>query len=127
VHALRHAHRLLVPRGALVDLHPVSEEEVEAGGRLLGVIREEQFIGVDLPNAEAGVREMVGDGLFALEAEEKFDFLHHFDEADEVLDAREGELAEQPELVSRIRAAAPPFRLRAHVVLRRLRKREHSV
>jgi len=124
VHALRHVHRLLVPGGTLVDLHPISEEQVEAeaGTRRLGVIAEPQFISVDLPNAETCLADAIGDGLFTLETEERFNFLHHFDDVEELIDAREEELASQPELAGRIRAAPPPLRLRAHVVLRRLRR-----
>jgi hypothetical protein len=121
VHALRHVHRLLVPGGALLDLHPVTEEQVEAGGRTIGVIEEPQFVQRDLPNAEACLRDVIWDGLYVLEAETEFDFLGHFDDAEELIEKNEGDLATQRALVRRIRAATPPFVTRAHVVLRRLR------
>jgi hypothetical protein len=121
VHALRHAHRLLVPGGTLVDLHPVSEELVEAGGRTIGVIEEPQFIQRDLPNAEACLRDAIRDGLYVLEAETEFDFLKHYDDPEELIEKNEGDLATQRALVRRIRATTPPFVTRAHVVLRRLR------
>ncbi len=121
MHALRHVHTLLVSGGTLVDLHPVTEEQVEAGGRTIGVIEEPDYASVHLPNAEARLREAIEDGLYALEAETEFDFLQHFDEVEELIDAKKELLAVQPSLVRRIRAATPPFVNREHVVLRRLR------
>lgn len=122
MHALRHVHKLLVPQGTLVDLHPVTEEQVEAADRtIVGVIEEPAFISVDLPNAEARVHEAIEDGLYALEAETEFDFLQHYDEAEELIEASQEHLAAQPSLVRQIRAATPPLVTRGHVVLRRLR------
>jgi len=63
VHALRHVHRLLVPGGTLVDLHPFDEERLEADGRVLGVIEEPEWISVDLPNSEARLQDAIRDGL----------------------------------------------------------------
>lgn len=51
MHALRHVHRLLVPGGTLVDIHPVTEEQVEAGAEPVGVIAEPDWLGSDLPKA----------------------------------------------------------------------------
>lgn len=122
MHALRHVHELLVPGGALVDLHPVTEEQVETGDRtVIGVIEEPGFISVDLPNAEARVHEAIEDRLYALEAETEFDFLQHYDDVEEVIEASKEHLAAQPSLTRRIRAATPPLVTREHVVLRRLR------
>jgi hypothetical protein len=121
VHALRHVHELLVPGGTMLDLHPVTEEQVEAGGRRIGVIEDPDF-SVDLPNAEARLAEAIGAGLYNLEAELEFDVLQHFDEAEELLVAKEERLATQTGLVRRIRAAHPPLVLREHVVFRRLRR-----
>jgi hypothetical protein len=55
VHALRHVHELLVPGGTMVDLHPVTEQQVETRETIIGVIREPEWVDRDLPNAEAGV------------------------------------------------------------------------
>jgi hypothetical protein len=104
----------------MLDLHPVTEEQVEAGGRRIGVIEDPAFL-TDLPNAEARLAEAIGAGLFNLEAELEFDVLQHFDQAEELLVAKEERLAAQPGLVRRIRAAHPPIVLREHVVFRRLR------
>jgi hypothetical protein len=121
VHALRHVHQLLVPGGMMVDLHPLTEEQVEARGRPIGVIESPDFVAADLPNAEARLDEAVRAGLYTLEAEIEFDVLQHFDEVEELLEAKDEHLAVQPKLARRIRAATPPLVIREHVVLRRLR------
>jgi hypothetical protein len=106
----------------MLDLHPVTEERVEAArGEIVGVIREPDFIGRDLPNAEARLKQAIAEGLYAPEAEVEFDVLQHFDTADELLEAKEEHVGAQASLVRRIRATQPPFVLREHVVLRRLR------
>jgi hypothetical protein len=121
VHALRHVHELLVPGGTLVDLHPVDEERLEAGGRVLGVIEEPEWVSVDLPNSEARLQDAVRDGLYALEAVDGFELLQHFDAAADVLEAKAGPLEAQPDLVRDIGAATPPFLTRERFVLLRLR------
>lgn len=120
MHALRHVHRLLVPGGTMVDLHPVTGEQVEAGRRPIGVLEDPDFR-VHLPNAEARLEDAVRSGLYALEEEIDFDVLQHFDEVDELLEARKKRLIAQPELARRIGAATPPLVIREHVVLRRFR------
>jgi len=52
----------------MVDLHPVTEEQVEAGGRTIGVFEEPEFVSVHLPNAEARLEEAIRAGLYTLEA-----------------------------------------------------------
>jgi hypothetical protein len=121
VHALRHVHQLLVQGGTLVDLHPLAEERVEAGGRTIGLIRDPAWLSRDLPNAEACLADAISAGLYTLEAEIEFDLLQHFDQANDLLAAREEILAEQRDLVHRIRNATPPLITREHCVLRRLR------
>jgi hypothetical protein len=76
---------------------------------------------VELPNAEKRLREAIDEGFYVLEAEVEFDFLKHFDEAEELIKANQEHLEADPALVRRIRAASPPFVLREHCVLRRLR------
>ena len=71
MHALRHVHGLVVPEGKLVDVHPVSEERVEARAGVIGVIQEPEWLGVELPNAEAALRQTQREGLYALEADKK--------------------------------------------------------
>jgi hypothetical protein len=121
VHALRHVHELLVPGGTMVDLHPVTEQQVETRETIIGVIREPEWVDRDLPNAEAGVEQVIGEGLYLLEAEVDFDVLQHFDTAEDLLEKEADHLATEQELVDAIRAVPPPLFLREHVVLRRLR------
>ena len=122
MHALRHVHQLLVPGGVMLDLHPVTEEHAEdARGTHIGVLADPEYAVVDLPNAVARLEQAVVAGLYAPEAEVEFDVLQHYDEADELLEAKAERFASQQELARRIRNATPPLRLREHVVLRRYR------
>jgi hypothetical protein len=105
----------------MLDLHPVTEQQVESGGRIVGVIAEPEFVDRDLPNAEAGLEQVVAEGLFAFETEVEFDVLQHFDTALDLLEKEAEHLASQAALARRIRATSPPLFLREHVVLRRLR------
>jgi hypothetical protein len=122
VHALRHVHRVLMPGGTLVDMHPVTEEHVESGDGLVGVILEPDWVAVDLPNSEAVLRETVREGLYALEAETEYDVLAHFDGADDLIDAKRDLLEGQNALVTAIQSASSPLRTRMHIVMRRLRR-----
>ena len=121
MHALGHVHELLVPGGTMVDLHPLTEEQVESEGRVIGVVEDPEFASIDLPNADARLRDAIRVGLYALEAEMEFDVLQHFDRVEELVAAKQERLAAQPALVARLRAGARPPLLREHVVLRRLR------
>ena len=123
VHALRHAHELLVSGGILVDLHPVTEERVEANRQTIGVIEEPDWVAVVLPNAEARLREAIHDGYYTLEAEIEFDLFQHFDSIDELIEAKSDRLEVQPDLVQRIRQARPPLITSEHYIGRRLRTR----
>jgi hypothetical protein len=121
VHALRHVHTLLVPSGTLVDVHPVSEEQVETDGGVIGTIEEPDWVDVDLPNAEAGVRQVIDEGLYVLEAETEYDVLQHFDDAEELIEAKRDIIEGQDRLIAAIRGAELPLRTRMRVVMRRLR------
>jgi hypothetical protein len=121
VHALRHVHELVVPTGALVDVHPVTEERVETRAGVIGVIEEPEWTTVELPNAEAALRQTVREGLYALEAEREYDVLTYFDSSAELIAEKRDLLDCQAALTARIEAATPPFVTRMHVVLRRLR------
>ena len=123
MHALRHVHTVLTPGGTLVDVHPVTEEQVESALGVVGVIREPDWVNLDLPNSEAALREVIRDGLYEQEAETDYDVLQHFDEAEELLDAKREILDGQDELRRAIAATSPPLVTRMHVVLRRLRAR----
>ena len=121
MNALRHVHALLARGGTLVDAHPVTEEQVETVAGIVGTIEEPDWVAVDLPNAEAGLRRVVEDGLYALEAETAYDVLQHFDDAEELIEAKRDVLEGQDALVAAIRAAQPPLRTRMRVSMRRLR------
>jgi hypothetical protein len=121
VHALRHVHGLVVPGGTLIDMHPVTEEHVAGPNGPVGVIPEPEWVTVALPNAEAALQSVVGEGLFDLEVESEYDVLHHFTDADDLLDTRRDLLQDQEALVGAIRAAGTPLVTRMRVVFRRLR------
>jgi hypothetical protein len=121
VHALRHVHGLVVPNGRLVDVHPVSEERVASSAGPIGVIEEPEWTNVELPNAEAALRQAVREGLYALEAEREYDVLTYFESSVELIDEKRDLLESQPALTARIEAATPPLVTSMHVVLRRLR------
>ena len=122
MHALRHVHRVLIPGGTLVDVHPVTEEQIESGDGIVGVILEPDWIRVDLPNSEAALREPVHEGLYTLEAETEYDVLEHFDDADDLIDAKRDLLEGQDALVAAIQSASSPLKTRMHIVMRRLRR-----
>ena len=92
-----------------------------AHGRHIGVLADPDYADEDLPNAEASLEEAVVAGLYVPEAEVEFDVLQHYDNADELIEAKAERLDSQQALVQQIRAATPPLRLREHVVLRRYR------
>jgi hypothetical protein len=121
VHALRHAHELLIPGGFLIDLHPVTEQQVESGGDVLGTIEEPEWVAKTLPNAERRLQDAIREGRYELEEELEFDLLQHFDEAHELIDAKRDLLESQARLLMRIRAGAPPIVTRERYVARRLR------
>lgn len=103
----------------MIDLHPIGEEWVESAAGVIGVLAEPEFVAVHLPNAEARLAAAVRDGLYVLEAEEHFELREHFDDSEEVCEARQERLAEQPELGRRIAAAAPPLATVQPLVIRR--------
>jgi hypothetical protein len=121
VHALRHVHELLVPDGTVVDIHPVTESYVVAGGRRIGVIEEPEWFGVDLPNTEACLRQAIVEGYYSLEAEIEFDVLQHFDSVEELVMAKSKYIEVAADLVEQIRSAGPPIVSSEHYVGRRLR------
>lgn len=126
MHALRHVHGLLVPGGALVDIHPVAEEQVESAGGPVGVIREPEWLTVDLPNSEAALEQAAAEGLYTVEAPTEYDVLQHFDDADELIDAKSELLEGQPALIEAVRGAPAPLVTRMRVVFRVLRARPPS-
>ena len=121
MHALRHVHSLLARGGTVVDIHPVTEEQVESSEGVVGVIREPDWVNVDLPNSEAALRQTIAEGLYELEEETGYDVLQHFDESEDLIEEKRDLLEGQDQLVNAIRVAPTPLVTRMHVVLRRLR------
>ncbi|TML46983.1 MAG: hypothetical protein E6G20_09785 [Actinobacteria bacterium] len=121
MHALRHVHSLLARGGTVVDIHPVTEEQVESSEGVVGVIREPDWVNVDLPNSEAALRQTIAEGLYELEEETDYDVLQHFDESEDLIEEKRDLLEGQDQLVNAIRVAPTPLVTRMHVVLRCLR------
>jgi hypothetical protein len=123
VNALTRIHRSLVPGGTLLDLHPTLPfATAEARGSSFGAFEEREFMAM-VAETEAGVDEVVGRGLFALERELAFDVLERFDSAGELLETVSGweGFHVSARLARRIRSAAPPVDVRERVVLSRFR------
>jgi hypothetical protein len=110
-----------MPGGTLVDAHPVTQERVESATGVVGTIAEPEWLEVDLPNAEGGLRQVVREGLFTLEAEITYSVVEHFDETTDLLELKREVLEGQRELIAAIQAASPPLRAHFSVVARRLR------
>ena len=121
MNALRHVHTLLAPGGTLVDVHPVSQEQVVTDDGVVGTIEEPSWVEVDLPNAELGVRQVIAERLYVLEAETEYDVLQHFDDPEELIEVKHDIIEGQDRLIAAIRAAQLPLRSRMRVVMRRLR------
>ncbi len=123
MNALTRIHRSLVPNGTLLDLHPTLPfATAEARGSSLGAFEEHEFMAM-VAEAEAGLDEVVGRGLFVLERELDFDVLERFDGAEELLETVAGwDGFDVPVSVARrVLAAEPPVDVRERVLLRRFR------
>lgn len=123
MNALRRIHRSLVPGGLLLDVHPTPPDAFIVCGRaILGTFDEEEFHG-RVRATEAALDETLLLGWFTLETQRRHLTTDRFDSAGELLErAFERRGSRLPEeLIPRIEAAAPPFEIRHHVVLHRLR------
>ena len=122
MHALRRIHRALVPRGMLLDLHPVPPTPIELHGAELGEVDEREFIPI-LRATEGELERTVRDGLFVHEREVRLEVLEHFESGDELLQHAEGweNIRLPPEVAQRARGASEPLVIRHRLVLRRLR------
>jgi hypothetical protein len=86
VDALRRAHRLLRPGGALIDVHPTrSQAAILVDDAVVGHVET-----ADAPNrhaaADAALAAAVDEGLFAVERVLEFDFFTHAGSIDELRD-----------------------------------------
>jgi len=90
VHALETVHRLLVPGGLLVDIHPsttpATVEVVEGGAaRAVGVIREPDG-GVEYRLADEALAGLIRRGRFGVERHDIFQFARYADTLEELLE-----------------------------------------
>lgn len=86
VDALKRARQLVVPGGAILDLHPTEEPAVvQIGERTIGLVE-----GGDAPQrhaaAGAAVTTVVHDGLFGVDGVRDFDFYTYADTIEELRD-----------------------------------------
>jgi hypothetical protein len=78
VDALTQMHRLLEPRGLLLDIHPVPEPllwEVHKDGALVFSAPDPDFSGDAYRTAQDALDDVVRRGLFVVEGARRFDFL----------------------------------------------------
>jgi hypothetical protein len=123
VHALRNCHRMLMPEGIMLDLHPIPPSmHAFAEGCDLGVVDERQFF-VLVRATERELRRVVAEGLFELTAERELQVLERFESADDLFEtaADWGNIFISKRLRARILRAKPPIDLRERLVLRRYR------
>ena len=88
VHALEVIHRLLKPKGYLIDIHPVAEHssiEIHRNGKydLVGHLEVHQWC-VDFQEADKALTEIVQRGTFTVEQRGAFDTLTYYDSAAEM-------------------------------------------
>jgi hypothetical protein len=129
VDALRRAHRVLRPRGRLIDFHPTSAHaSVEVAGEITG-----ELDAGDAPRRHAAATEalatIVGEGVFAVDRTLEFPFYTYGDSIDELAEyiaenwqnARIGNdaIARTREALRRARGAKP--RVRERVLVTKLR------
>src|SRR4051812_45490166 len=86
VDALRRAHRIATPDGAVVDLHPsASPAAIEVGDRVVGDV-----ITGDAPlrhaAAGAAIATVIAEGLFSMEQVVEFPFYTYGDSIEELRD-----------------------------------------
>lgn len=90
VHALEITHRLLNMSGLLIDIHPTSqpprvEVHRDGGVQLAGYVDDRDDF-VDYIHADRALLEAEARGLFRLERQKYFPFLHHADTLTEMTD-----------------------------------------
>lgn len=124
VDALRLLHDALVPDGKVVDTQPLSPRPgVFTAGRRIGSLDMSEWLRT-IASADAEIEQVLAEGVFALDAEERFFVTDSFDSGSECLDeVREWAGTKLPqELEPKIRAAAAPVTVEQEVRLRLLAK-----
>jgi hypothetical protein len=134
VDALRRAHRMLQPRGWLVDLHPnASRPKIEVGDRVVGHIESD-----DGPQrhaaADESLRTIVREGLFTVDRRSQFTFFTYGDSIEDLneyvaenwTNARidDGTLTRAREALRGARGVKP--RIRERLLVTKLEPRETS-
>ena len=123
VNALHRIHSALVPGGLMLDMQPVGPAPpVESNGQRLGSLDMREWR-VTIDHVAALVDETIAKGLFAEEAERRYDILETFDDGKELVKTvREwtGTKISQT-LAARAGRATPPLTIQESVRLRALR------
>ena len=126
MNALRNAHRMLVPQGIVLDLHPIPPNaRVLVEGLDVGPVHEEEFFRNELRPAERELRRVVREGLFEPLGRTRFDVDSWYEDARDLLgDLEEGGWGFVSQRVrGRILAAPGAAVLREPVVLQSFRAR----
>jgi hypothetical protein len=85
VNALRNVHRMLAPKGNLLDLHPIAPDaRAERAGRLLGSVDGAEWWR-DVEAMERSVDVLVAEGLLVPAGEARFDVIERFSSGDDAL------------------------------------------
>ncbi len=90
VHALREIHRVLKPKGTLIDLRPhIGNRPVEVLLSYATLRAGEIDSSANEPDkraADNAMQQMIADGLFRLEYDEEFDYITDLDTVDDLRD-----------------------------------------
>ena len=123
MNALHRIHSAIIPGGLVLDVQPVGPAPpVESNGQRLGSLDMREWR-VTIDYVAALVDETVAKGLFAEEAERRYDILETFDDGKEFVETvREwtGTTISQT-LAARVERAMPPLTIQESVRLRALR------
>jgi hypothetical protein len=123
VNALHRIHSAIIPGGLVLDVQPVGPAPpVESNGQRLGSLDMREWR-VTIDHVAALVDETVAKGLFAEEAERRYEILETFDDGKELVETvREwtGTTISQT-LAARVERAMPPLTIQESVRLRALR------
>ena len=123
MNALHRIHSAIIPGGLVLDVQPVGPAPpVESNGQRLGSLDMREWR-VTIDHVAALVDETVAKGLFAEEAERRYEILETFDDGKEFVETvREwtGTNISQT-LAARVERAMPPLTIQESVRLRALR------
>lgn len=102
VHALEEIHRLLVPGGSLIDIHPFYGPvmvEVHQGGRVISSLPLPDSCTEECRSADRAVKQVIRSGRFRLAGKGRFDYRVYASSVQELrdFDAVEGAFREPSE------------------------------